>query len=229
MSESAQTPRLRNIHVVAAAKGSKESTLIYESLGKLGISSFEVIEHNRRGLPLVYNEVLDRFAGQDRIVVLVHSDVRICDVFIREKLSAAAAAFNIIGVVGSAQFDPDRQTPNFAWTIWPEKVLSGSVEQELSDGSSVWCAYGPTPRRCIAMDGVFLAIDMLTIGAVRFDTQFSFHLYDIDFCLSAHVKRMVLGTTNIFIHHASFGDFESAEYRHALALFRAKWSSGMPA
>jgi len=215
--------RLRDIFVVSTAIGPKESTLIYRSLGKLGLDAFQIVEHNRRGLSEIYNEFLDRFAGQDLIVVLAHSDVLIFDAFIREKLSHASTLFNIIGLVGSSHFDVAKETPAYGWAIWPPEALSGSVEHLLADGSFRWFSYGPTPRRCVAMDGLFLAIDMLTIGDHRFDPQFTFHLYDIDFCLAAHSKKLSMGTTNICAHHASAGSFQSEEYRQSVSKFRQKW------
>jgi hypothetical protein len=225
MSQVPEPARLRDIFVASTGIGAKESTLIHRSLRKLGVHDFEIVEHNRRGLPEVYNEFLDRFAGQDRILVLAHSDVLIFDAFLREKLTQASTLFNIIGLAGSSHFDPALQTPDFRWTIWPPEFLSGAVEHVAPDGSLLWCAYGPTPRRCVAMDGMFLAIDMLTIGDHRFDPQFTFHLYDIDFCLSAHMKNLVMGTTNICVQHASGGNYGTEAYRRSLERFQKKWAA----
>ena len=223
MSYPIVSPPLRDVVIVSTTAGEKESTLIHQSLCKLDLRNYHIVERNRRGLSDVYNEFLDRFAGQDCIVVLAHSDLRICDAFIREKLTEAAMVFNIIGIVGSSHFDVAMETPNYAWPIWPPEMLSGAVEHLFVDGSSHWFSYGPTPRRCVAMDGMFLAVDMLKIGTHRFDPRFSFHLYDIDFCLSAHKKNLVLGTTNVCAQHASVGDFRSDAYRRALESFQKKW------
>ena len=225
MSQSVESPRFRDIFVVSTAIAAKESTLIYPSLNKLGLGDFQIVEHNRRGLSEVYNDFLDRFAGQDLLLLLVHSDVVIFDAFIREKLGQASSVFNIIGLVGSSHFDPALRTPDFNWTIWPPQFLSGAVEHVAPDGSLLWCSYGPTPRRCVAMDGMFLAIDMLKIGDHRFDPQFTFHLYDIDFCLSAHMKNLVMGTTNVGVQHASAGNFATEDYRQNLERFRQKWGA----
>jgi hypothetical protein len=229
MSKPLEPDRLRDIFVVSTSVGPKEPTLIYRSIIKLGLRDFQIVEHNRRGLSEIYNEFLDRFAGQDRIVVLVHSDVMIVDAFIREKLTHAATLFDIIGLVGSSHFDLATPASNYSWPNLPREYLSGAVEHSLPDGSAVWSSYGPWPRKCVALDGLFLAIDMLTIGAHRFDPQFAFDLYDIDFCLAAHTKQLTLGTTNIAAHHASAGNYGNEAYARSFEAFRRKWKAMLAA
>jgi hypothetical protein len=214
---------------VSCTAGAKEETLLYRSLQKLRFDDYYFFEGNRRGLPECYNEYLDRLAGTDRILVLVHADVTIADVFVQEKLTDAAKTFNIVGLAGSSKFDLHVQTPHYAWPVWPRECLSGAVEQVGDNGLTAWFYLGPTPRRCVVMDGLFLAIDMLTIGPVRFDPRFTFHLYDIDFCLTAHFANLVLGTTNVYVQHASAGSYTTPAYRQALQEFRAKWNAIMGA
>lgn len=214
---------MRKITFVTCTAGAKEPTPLFRSFQKLHVADYEFLEHNRRGLSECYNQWLDRYAGDDRILVLVHSDVTLADVFYDEKLDNAVNAFNIVGLVGTAQFNILVQAPDYAWPVWPKAHLSGSVDHVAGKGASQWFSMGPTPRRCIVMDGVFLAVDMRTIGAVRFDPQFTFHLYDLDFCLSAHLAKLTMGTTNIYVQHASWGSFGSAAYQNAAQRFRQKW------
>jgi hypothetical protein len=79
------------------------------------------------------------------------------------------------------------------------------------------------------MDGLFLAVDMLRIGNVRFDTRFTFHLYDLDFCLTAHFANLVLRITNVYVQHASLRHFASTAYQQAFLEFRSKWNAVMMA
>ena len=216
---------MRDLFFVSCTAGRKEETALYRALEKLGICDYFFFENNRRGLPECYNEYLDKLALTDRILVLVHSDVTIADIFVRDKVIEAARSFNVVGLVGSSKFNFDLQTPHYAWPVWPRECLSGSVEHLVGNGMANWYHFGPTPRRCVVMDGLFLAIDMLTIGNVRFDPRFTFHLYDIDFCLSAHFANLTLGTTNVYVQHASVGDFSTDAYRQAMREFRAKWSA----
>jgi len=79
------------------------------------------------------------------------------------------------------------------------------------------------------LDGLFLAVDMRTIGNVRFDPGFSFHLYDLDFCLTAHFQSLVLGTTNVYAEYGSAGQFDSPANQQAMQVFRMKWRNTIAA
>jgi hypothetical protein len=154
--------------------------------------------------------------------VLVHSDVILADAFFPEKLDAATQWFDVIGLVGSAHFDEAAIADHCRWSLWPRESLSGAVEH-LYDSLACWSSFGPTPRRCLILDGLLLAVDMLTLGSLRFDPRFAFHLYDLDFCLAAHRAGLACGTTNIYAQHLSHGNYQSDAYRAALAAFRKKW------
>jgi hypothetical protein len=221
---------MRDLFFLSCTANDKESTSLYRSLEKLQIGDFHFYEHNRRGLSDCYNEYLDKLAGSDRILVLVHSDITLADVFVREKVNAAVAMFNIVGLVGTSYFDLNAPTPHYAWTVWPIQFLSGSVERVLGDGKTAWCSVGATPRRCVALDGMFLGIDMRTLGSVRFDPRFTFDFYDLDFCLAAFRAGLTLGTANIYVQHASRADsgtYLTDAYRESMGAFRAKWKSGL--
>jgi hypothetical protein len=214
---------VRELFFVSCSRGVKETTELYRSLQKLQIADYHFFEHNRRGLSECYNEYLDRFAGTDWIVVLVHSDVTVADVFVREKLNDALATFDVVGLAGSAYFDIGAQTTTYAWPVWPAQYLSGAVEHPTGNGQAAWFNLGPTPRRCVVLDGLFLAVNMRSVGSVRFDPRFRFHFYDLDFCLTAHRHSLALGTTNVYAQHASAGNFGTQEYEAAMREFRAKW------
>jgi hypothetical protein len=220
---------MRELFFVSCSRGAKEATELYRSLQKLQIADYHFFEHNRRGLSECYNECLDRFAGTDRILVLAHSDVTVADVFVREKLNDAVGRFDVIGLAGSAYFDVGAQTATYAWPVWPPQYLSGAVEHPMGNGQAAWFNLGPTPRRCVVLDGLFLAVNMLSIGSVRFDPRFRFHFYDLDFCLTAHRHSLVLGTANVYAQHASAGNFGTREYEQAIREFRAKWRSAIGA
>jgi len=86
--------------------------------------------------------------------------------------------------------------------------------------------YGPTPKRCVVLDGLFLAVDIGKIGQGRFDEQLAFHFYDLDFCLAAHRAGLILGTTNVYVTHRSGGNLSSPAFKAAQTAFRAKWKAG---
>lgn len=78
---------MKELFFVSCTKGSKEETDLYRSLRKLGTDRSLFFENNQKGLSTCYNSVLDERAGRDEIVIFVHDDVTIGDLFIQEKLT----------------------------------------------------------------------------------------------------------------------------------------------
>jgi GT2 family glycosyltransferase len=68
-------------------------------------------------------------------------------------------------------------------------------------------SFGPTPSRVAIIDGVFMAINLEKIASagVRFDEQFKFHHYDIDFSLQCNKNSLKIGVWPILINHQSPG------------------------
>jgi GT2 family glycosyltransferase len=60
---------------------------------------------------------------------------------------------------------------------------------------------------------------------VRFDPQFDFHLYDIDFCRTARQKELRLGTWPIALTHQSKGSFGTESWFARYEKYLAKWGS----
>ena len=219
---------MRKLFIVSCTRGRKEQTDLYRSLRKLGADCFLFIENNEKGLSTRYNRILDEKAGRDEIVIFVHDDVTIGDVFLQEKITEAFDQKNyaIAGLAGTSDFKIRPDLGAISWLQPPSQALSGAVEHHLSGGSTIMTVYGPTPKRCVVLDGLFLAVDPRKIGHVRFEEQLAFHFYDLDFCLTAHQAGLVLGTTNIYVTHRSGGEFSSPAFKEAQSAFRAKWKHG---
>lgn len=216
---------MKDLYFVSCTTGRKEETVLYPSLVKLGTDRFQFFEENRAGLATCYNRVLDERSGRDEIVVFVHDDVTIGDLFIREKLNAAVGAlgFAIVGLAGTSSFHLLLDQRVTKWLQPPREALTGAVEHALPGNANCWSMYGPTPRRCVVLDGLFLAVDRARLGPVRFDEQFAFHFYDLDFCLTAHRAGLLLGTTNVYVNHQSHGSYNSPAFFATQDKFRAKW------
>jgi protein O-GlcNAc transferase len=217
-----------DLHFVSCTRGTKEATLLHRTLVKHGITSFRFFEHNRRGLPACYNEVLDERAGRNEIIVFAHDDVLIGDISLREKIDGEISdGAAIVGVAGSSAFvvsPPDRIT---LWLSREKRHNSGSCEHIYPgiDGIAHYVpnVYGETPRRCVVLDGMLLGVAADRIGDIRFDECLEFHFYDLDFCLSAHRVGLKL-TTTIYTSHASKGDFGGPTFLKAQEIFRRKWA-----
>ena len=216
---------MRDLLFVACTRGRREETPLWASLARLGLEG-HFFEHNTSGLPERYNPVIDAHAGADRIVTFLHDDVQLADVFVRDKLEAALSAdgYAIAGLAGASSLDLAHERPFTAWWHAPAEHRSGAVDHRMPSGRNLWTTYGATPRRCLVLDGLFLAVDMRRIGAVRFDPRFTFHFYDLDFCLSAHHAGLTMGTVNVYAHHASIGALGAGDSLLQQQRFRDKWA-----
>jgi hypothetical protein len=222
--------RSRKPLVVSCTRGLKEETDLYRSLQRLAIDRFQFFENNTKGLSSCYNFILESKAGSDEIVVFVHDDVSIGDAFFQEKIDDAfdRHGYAIAGVAGTAGYRIGPRLVDTPWFHQPQQLLSGWVEHRGTNGVPVVHNIGPTLRRCIVLDGLFLAVDLRKAGHIRFDELFAFHFYDHDFCLSPHEAGLVLGTFNIYLSHKSHGNELSEEFREAQNHFRTKWLPRQP-
>lgn len=219
---------MRTLEVVSCTRGGKEQTDLFRSLSRLGIENQVFIENNIEGLATCYNRYLEANVGRDIIAVFAHDDVLIEDVFLAEKLEEGANRFAVQGLAGAASFDPQLSWPQTVWIRAPREHLSGAVSHSVAPDTTMWSAYGPVPRPCVVLDGLFLAVDLAKVGAVRFDERFQFHFYDLDFCLSAHRAGLPIGTVNVHARHQSGGDFSSRSFFDAQGIFRSKWTEAVP-
>lgn len=215
---------MRELLFVSCTRGGRRGTALDRSLSRLGAEVW-FFENNTCGLPSRYNRVIDDLAGSDRIVVFLHDDVAVADVFVQDKLNHVIEdlGFAIAGLAGATSLDLTLDQRFTAWWHAPPEHRSGAVDHRMPSGRDLWTTYGSTPRRCLVLDGLLLAVDMQRIGHVRFDEQFRFHFYDLDFCLSAHHAGLRLGTVNVYAHHGSIGQLGLGDSLEQQARFREKW------
>ncbi len=75
------------------------------------------------------------------------------------------------------------------------------------------------------MDGLFLAVNTGRVleKSIKFDEEFEFHFYDLDFCRQCISNGLILGTWPIAVTHASGGAFGSEPWREAAQRYIDKW------
>jgi GT2 family glycosyltransferase len=224
---------MKDVLFVACTRGRKEDTDLYRSLSRLGVEAVRVFENNRDGLPARYNAVLDEVGPADRILAFVHDDVVIDDAATAAKLTTAVErGATVVGLAGSSAFRVSRSDPVTMWLQPPPENWSGAVRHRLPSGEiglsrNTW--YGVTPKPCVVLDGLFLAVYPPRLGKVRFDRQFAFHFYDLDFCLAAHHAGLSLSTTDVGVIHLSGGAYGSQAFLEAQRRFRRKWGESVHA
>ena len=180
---------------------------------------------NSRGLPTVYNQVIDEYY-REHSVVFLHDDIWLDDVFFTRRIRDGLEQFDVIGLAGNRVLHPDSP----AWPFkddtmqWDYENLSGVVRHGVSPCGTP-SVYGPTPERVQLLDGALIAarISSLLDAGVRFDERFDFHFYDLDFSRQANAAGLKVGTWPISITHASGGTSDSDSWRRGLELYRKKW------
>lgn len=145
---------MKEIMLVCATRMSREafkkSAPLSTSIKKLHTSAKKVtskiIYQNRQGLGTIYNRYL-KARHADKILVFVHDDVRIEDLFLVEKLNEALKTFDVVGLAGNKEPDP-------SYLSWfdQRRPLTGFVTHVAGKPTALQretvfiSSYGPTPE-----------------------------------------------------------------------------------
>lgn len=182
---------------------------------------------NRLGLPDIYNSRIDSDEPSE-ILVFIHDDVWIDDHFFVDRIIEGLMTYDVIGVVGNRRLT-EQQTGwafmNDQFAVDDHSNFCGAVAQGAQPFGTVQFL-GPSPAPCQVLDGLFFATRKETLlrSGVRFDPQFDFHFYDIDFCRSAAFNGLKLGTWPIALTHQSGGAFNTQPWTEKKLLYRKKWA-----
>jgi len=207
---------------------SPEETDLYKSLQKVMCKSelsWEFITSNSNGLSYNYNNFINKNidkANDDDIFMFIHDDVIIEDIYFEDKLLKGHFdyRYDILGVAGCEAFEVEHPV------IWNKKNLVGYVIHEQC-GVRWATNFGKTPRQSLIVDGVLISCTakILKNPIARFDEQFNFHFYDLDFCLTGTQKcSAIIGVVPINIVHKSIGDWtKNAEWQENEPKFIQKW------
>tara|TARA_R110002167_G_scaffold9579_21_gene44374 strand:+ start:2260 stop:2949 length:690 start_codon:yes stop_codon:yes gene_type:complete len=182
---------------------------------------------NKEGLSKIYNQYLNtKYLNKYEGIIFVHDDVYIDDIKFLEKIkNQFRKGFSVVGLAGASAAKIGKPA---LWHLMSDrKDYAGAVDHPHSENVSYTTAFGPTPKRCLIMDGLFLAINCKKFKKtpVKFDEQFNFHHYDLDFCLQCNSKGHKLTTTNINVLHSSPGllNINSPSYQKSEELFLNKY------
>lgn len=198
---------------------------IYSHLADVELMLFE---NNRQGLSTIYNAAIGHAAQHPAILVFMHDDALLYDFFWPDRIREAVEEFDIVGLAGNTRRLP-RQP---AWIYasdnlqWDEhQYLSGAVGHGKDGGWTDVETYGPSRQACKLLDGLMLIADSETLirSGLRFDEQFKFHFYDMDFCRQAELKGLRMGTWPLSVVHQSRGVFGSPEWLAMYELYLRKY------
>lgn len=171
--------------------------------------AYRIVYDNKRGLSEIYNEFLYDPAYKNDILLFVHDDVELIDVFMVDKL--INTPFAVTGLAGTKQINLACKP---AWHLMSEKEewvgeVMHSKYDDKKDFNVVWTTrFGPTRSRALLIDGLFIAVNVkeLTAQNVKFDEEFKFHHYDMAFCLDCNLKKVKIGVLPISVIHHGLGD-----------------------
>lgn len=203
-------------------------TVLYNSIHKTGDVHFYMENSNSgknaKGLSQFYNECIEKFSSADSII-FCHDDVDLLFSDVSYQVSSALQNFDVAGVAGCV--NPKIIEKNlWHWMAQDSKNCRGIAGHPYDKDSFFVTSFGPTPARVTLLDGVFLALNMKKIkeSGAKFDEQFLFHHYDIDFSLTCNKLKLKLGTWPFLINHQSPGlkDFHEG-WTKSNDLFIKKW------
>ncbi|HTH62503.1 MAG TPA: tetratricopeptide repeat protein [Paraburkholderia sp.] len=188
----------------------------------------QLFDQNARGLSTIYNAAIDDAKERPAILVFVHDDVWLNDFFWTERIRESVGRFDVVGLAGNLRRVPRQPawafaTPDLRWD--DRRYLSGTVGHGKGFPCDVTSNFGPSGQDCKLLDGLLLIADseMLANSGLRFDEQFKFHFYDMDFCRQAELKGLRMGTWPLSVVHESGGAFGSRGWRETYALYLAKY------
>ena len=186
-----------------------------------------LFDNNSKGLSTIYNRAIEHARENPAILVFIHDDISICDFFWADRIDEAAKRFDVVGLAGNTRRMP--RQPSWAFTPemqWDRReFLSGVVGHGKGFPCDVVSRFGPSGQACKLLDGLMLVADSerLIESGLRFDEQFDFHFYDLDFCRQAELKGLTMGTWPISVVHESGGAFGSPSWRAAYERYLRKY------
>lgn len=229
------------LHVVCATRHDQDSflsqTLTGQSLQRMkqaGVNIRTTVAcNNEAGLPQIYNKSIQE-KHKDAILLFVHDDVWINDLWLAQRLHEGLLRYDVIGVAGNRHRAPNQ--PGWAFPKrkgeWePPQNLLGQVahiigKDKLQHAKAKVSRYGTAQRGpARLLDGVLLAArcEVLLRSNVRFDERFRFHFYDLDFCRTAEQRGLRCGVWPLAITHASAGRFGGPDWLAAYGTYVGKW------
>lgn len=216
-----------NYHFIVATPKSREDfekksqmAFFLDKITTIKNTHYNIIFDNKEGLPKIYNQFLTE-KYKDQKLIFVHDDVIIDDLFWEEKLTIAFEKYDIVGLAGSKKCNLSSSAP--AWHLMCNREDMVGEVAHSKDKKSWTTVFGPTDSRALILDGLFIAVNVkrLLETNTKFDENFTFHHYDISFCLRANQNKLKMGVCPIKVTHFGLGDsMMSSEWNESAEKFK---------
>ena len=184
--------------------------------------------NNKENIGKHYNKVL-KMAVQEKYdtVILMHDDVQVDDFAWPDKLQEAFEEYDVVGLAGAKQVEIKQ--PALWHLMSKQEDWSGAVAHPANDKQIFVTNFGPTPQRCLVLDGLFLAVKVNSLTPdIKFDENLPAiaHHYDLDFCLQANKHKLKLTTWPIWAIHRSPGlEHPAQDFVDSEKYFLDKWQN----
>lgn len=185
---------------------------------------FVIVKDNKEGLSSLYNKFLHQEKYSNHILLFVHDDVELEDLFLVEKLQNSP--YVVTGLAGCKKADLSKQP---AWHLMSDRSDHVGEVAHVSENNIWTTCFGPTNSRALLIDGLFIAVDVSQARGkgVEFDEEFDFHHYDLAFCLRCNESKATVGVLPIRVIHHGLGDSMNTPDWHKNAVkFSAKYCNG---
>lgn len=222
---------------IVACSISKHSDLcqtkIFKSIKKINEHSNIKIDlkikgnNTKMGLSQYYNECLDTYGKMCDYMILVHDDVEFVNMDLSYQIEEGMKKYDVLGVAGC--LSPQIKDINL-WHIMADKKCLRGFAGHTWEGSNhefLLTVFGPSPSRVAVIDGVFMVVNSKKIleTKTRFDENFMFHHYDMDFCNTCNMNKLKIGTWPIVVDHSSPGLREfTDDWKKSNEYFKNKWN-----
>lgn len=193
-------------------------------------ASVRLFPENSLGLSTVYNTALREAASDPAVLIFAHDDLHLCDHHWPYHMFAGLARFDVLGLAGNKRRVARQPSWNFVddrFTWDGQEHLSGAVAHGKGFPPANLSYFGPPFQEAKLLDGLMLVAKSETLLArnISFDERFDFHFYDMDFCRTAEVNGLRMGTWTIAVIHESAGAFGTPAWRAAYERYLDKWAS----
>lgn len=225
---------MSKVKIVVATRedeaGFYKNTATGKSLSFLRFPFVEVclFANNSRGLPELYNEVIQDSINDPCMLIFMHDDILIIDYFFIDQVLSGLSAFKVLGVAGNRRRVPRQPCwafvdINFTWD--DSENLSGVVGHGTEFPPNNLSVFGAPMQQVKLLDGLILCVlsETLHDNKIWFDERFAFDFYDMDFCRQAEEKNISCGTWPISLVHGSEGNFGTPSWRASYQTYLDKW------
>lgn len=208
-------------------------TKIFENFKKINKNNNDNIElklqlnNTSIGLSKYYNNCIDKYAKDCEYLIFVHDDVEFINMDLAYQVKEGMKKYDVLGIAGCR--NPQIKDANLWHLMSTKHELCGFAGHSCSEtGNELYVtSFGPSPNRVAMIDGVFMAINCKKIlkTNTRFDENFRFHHYDLDFSISCNLNKLKIGVYPILINHSSPGLKEVTEdWKQSNNYFKEKWT-----